>query len=578
MPNLFSSVNLALTSMLSQQYGISITEHNVANANTEGYRRQQVVLQTAPPVTINGAYTSGVGIGQLGSGVEVEKIDRITVNFYDARYRAEAQQSKNWNIQNSLLSQLESQLSETDSTGVLPKLDAFFISWQNLSVTPTDPALKNQLINDAQSLVSALNSRAIDMNAMRTDQNVEIIQRVQEINQGAEQIAQLNAEIARVTAVGAQPNDLMDQRDLLLDRLAEVGGATSNTQANGQVIVSINNHVLVAGTRSYALTTSQDDKNNDLAKISWSDGEGLIPTSGELAGFLAVRDILIPQQQTGLNNLAQAVKDRVNTLHQKGFSNGKIVTNATTTGTVSGFGAAATSGGQLEFATGSYFVETQNDPVNGWQYRVVDAGGNPPKFTDGTDDTNSWQNIPTSGSMTVDTGHGLTITFGSDATAYLERDRTNGAAQVTFTQQQDFFTGTDAMSIRVNSNLVNNPTLVATALNPNSPGDGEIARQLGNVRSEQLLSGGAATLSQYYNQQITQLALNVKKAAANEKDHQNISDALDSQRTSVSGVSLNEEAANMVKYQRAFEASARMMTTVDQMLDTIINSMGVVGR
>jgi flagellar hook-associated protein 1 FlgK len=574
MPTLFSNINLALSSMLAQQYSMSITEHNVANANTEGYRRQRAVLRTGPAISTNGAYTFVTGLGQFGSGVEVGEIERISVGFYDGRYRSEVQQTKRYDVENTLLTQLESQLSETSTAGVLPKLDSFFTAWQTLSTTPTDSALKTQLVDSATDLVSSLNSRAVQLTQMRGDQDVEIVQRVTEINQTAEQLAALNGEISRVYSVGEQPNDLLDQRDMLLDRLAEVAGATSSIQANGQAIVSINNHVLVSGNRNYALEANEDPAKNDgLASITWKDdGQAMVPVSGELAGYINVRDTYIPKQQAALNSLAAAVIDRVNEVHSSGFASGKIVTNSTTAGTITSFGAATTTAGNLEYATGSYFIETQNDPTNGWQYRLVDASGNPPTFTDGTTDATGWQNFPAAGS-TVDTGHGLTITFGNDATAYAARDRTNGAAQVTFTQQQNFFIGTDAMSMRVNSAIISNTSLVATSEIPNAPGNGENARQLFNIRSEQLMNSDTATVSQFYNQTITELGLTIKQASTNVKSHKIISDALDAQRSSVSGVSLNEEAADMMKFQRAFEAAARLMTTVDEMLDTVINKM-----
>lgn len=573
MPTLFSNINLALSSMLAQQYGMSVTEHNVANASTEGYHRQQIVLKAAPAISTNGAYTFVTGQGQYGMGVEVDQIQRIMVSFYDGRYRSEVQQTSQADVENTLLTQIESQMSETTSAGLLPKLDSFFTAWQTLSASPTDSALKTQLLNNASDLANSLNSRSVQLTQIQSDQDTEIKQRVQQINDYAAQLASLNGEIAKVIAVGQQPNDLMDQRDLLLDKLAKITGATSNIQSNGQVNVSINNHILVSGNSSFELQTVPDTGNSDLASIVWKDDQqSMVPVSGELAGYFNVRDKTIPDQLTAINQVASKLISRINQLQSTGYATGKVVTQSTVSGTITAFAAAAVPSGNLEYTSGSYFVETQNDATNGWQYRVVDVSGNAPTFTDGTTDTSGWQNFPTAGT-TVDTGHGLSITFGSDTSAYLERDASNGAAQVTFYSQQAFFTGTDAMSIRVNSDLFDHPELIATSSVPNAPGNGENAQRLANVRSELLLNGNTATISQYYNQAITKLGLAVQQASTSAQNHKVISDALDAQRASVSGVSLNEEAANVVKYQRAFEASARLMTTIDSMLDTIINKM-----
>jgi len=141
----------------------------------------------------------------------------------------------------------------------------------------------------------------------------------------------------------------------------------------------------------------------------------------------------------------------------------------------------------------------------------------------------------------------------------------------------DFFTGTDALSLRLNSTL-DDVSNIATAAAPDSPGDGSIAGQIATVQNELLLNGGTTTLGQYQINQAAAFGLELSQATAEVTNSKLVTDSLGQQRESISGVSLDEEATNLVKYQRAFQAAARLMTTMDEMLNTIINGMGVVGR
>jgi flagellar hook-associated protein FlgK len=201
------------------------------------------------------------------------------------------------------------------------------------------------------------------------------------------------------------------------------------------------------------------------------------------------------------------------------------------------------------------------------------------QLSDGSGYSDQWHNIPATTGTPVqyDTGRGLTVTFGGDPALYTEASGGSGAGKAVFTPQQDFFTGDSAMTMHVNSAL-DNTSLIATGRTPNAAGDGELARLIANVRGETLMSGGTATANQYYSGKISELGLDVNRAKVNAQNRKLISDAMQNQRLSVSGVSLDEEAANLVKAQKAYDAAARLMTAIDEMMDKIINGLGLVGR
>ncbi|MBI3762789.1 MAG: flagellar hook-associated protein FlgK [Chloroflexi bacterium] len=472
MPTLFSGLNLALRALLSHQQAIQVTEHNVANAATPGYRRQEAVLAAGPPYAPP-TLQRGTLAGQMGSGVVVERVRRFSLEFFDGRYRREIADTQRWEVERDALRQVESTLGETTGDGLLPKLDAFWAGWQALSADPASTALRADLRERARSLADALNRRAGALNALRADQDLSLVQRVDEANTLASQVARLNAEVMRVQSVGDQPNDLLDERDRAMDRLAELSGAVAYVEPSGAMLVSIEGHALVVGDTALQLATSPNPANGNLARIAWADGQAFNAARGEIAGLLDARDRVIPDQLAGLNATAYNLATRVNALHQAGF--GPPPANAT----------------GLEFFTA--------------------------------------------------------------------------------------FTTTDyALEISVSANI-DNLANIATAAAADSPGDGSAALAIANVQSELLMNGGTATLNQYYTGGVGTLGLEVKTATAAAADRQLVADALSQQRESVSGVSLDEEATHLLQSQRAYEAAARLMTAVDEMVDRVINGMGRVG-
>lgn len=465
MPTISSGISVALQAVLTHSQVLEITEHNIANASTKGYRRQTAILTTEMPNSINGA-DHGIGAGQRGNGVTIDRIDRFNLAFFDGRYRAVSAEAQSWEAQSGILSHLESILAENSDDGLLPKLDQFWAGWQALSNEPTSTSLRAIVLDDASALATAFNRRATQITQMRSDQNLAVAGNVEEINSLASQIAQLNGNISRVISVGEQPNDLMDKRDLALDRLAELTGAVSSEQKNGEMLVSVGGHVLVMGQDTFKLEVRTNPADTSVVDAYWNDGQKLTPPSGELKGTLDVRDRVLVDQLTGLNTMSAGLIAQVNTIHSGGYG--------------------------LNNATGL-----------------------------------------------------------------------------------NFFNGTDASSITVNSALDANS--IATSSAANQAGNNNIAMQITALKTVKGMKAGTATLNDFYNTQITELAVTTKRASDNSYQHGLIVNALGNQRESVVGVSLDEEAANMAKAQKAYQAAARVLTAYDDLLDLVINRMGRVG-
>lgn len=466
MPTISSGISIALQAVLTHSQALEIIEHNVANASTPGYRRQSPLLTASVPSSVT-AYEHGLGAGQRGGGVTVEKIQRFNQEFFDARYRSVSAETGNWEAQSEVLSQLEPILAETTDDGLIPKLDQFWASWQKLSDDPTNTSLRTVLLSDSTSLAAAFNQRHTQITQMRTDQNHVVSTQVAEINALAEQVAGYNVEISRVLSVGEQPNDLMDKRDLALDQLAKLSGAVSFNQKNGEVSVSIGGHVLVVGHDSFKLQTQSSTTDSSVADIYWTDGQKLIPQSGKLKGTLDIRDKVLVDQLTGLNTLASGLITQVNAIHRTGFG------------------------------------------------------------------LNNVTNV-------------------------------------------DFFQGGNAGDIAVNNSLDN--ASIATSSGMSQSGNNTIALQIAALKTFKGMKSGTATLNEAYNAQVTEFGVIIQHAWDNSYQHGLVEKALGDQRESAMGVNLDEEAANMAKAQKAYQAAARVMTAYDELLDLVINRMGLAGR
>ncbi|MRS05412.1 flagellar hook-associated protein FlgK, partial [bacterium] len=367
-------------------------------------------------------------------------------------------EASKWSTESEIVAQLEATLLETSTDGLLPKIEAYFSNWQAASDDPTNTSVRRQLLDSAKELASSINTRYSQIESIRSEQDLRIEQSIQEINLIAENIAGLNREISRVMSIGDSPNDLLDARDVALDRLSEIAGATSFQQANGEVSVSINGHILVGGHDTYPLHTEIDPTNENLTKIVWSDGKDMLPTSGELAGVIEARDTIFEDQRTGLNTLSMMLKNEVNAIHFNGYG--------------------------LDNST-----------------------------------------------------------------------------------QLNFFEGTDAGNFKVNDVLAD-VSKIALSSAIDEPGNNEIGRSIFKLRTTGTLNSDTMTFSQFYNDQISKLGLTVLRAKTNAHDRSLVSQALVTQREAITGVSLNEEAANIAKSQKAYEAAARVISTIDEMLNT----------
>ncbi|MFC5448791.1 flagellar hook-associated protein FlgK [Paenibacillus aestuarii] len=523
MTSTFHGIETAKRSLFTQQAALNTTGHNIANANTEGFSRQVVNMNASIPIEYPGLNKSNMP-GQLGTGVEFSSITRIREAFLDDQYRNENKSLGSWEVQSDTLDKLQTIMNEPSDSGLRTVLDNFWKSWSDLSKDPENVTGRKIVRENAIALTDAMNQVSKQLSDLGNDLTSNIDVKVNEINSSITTIANLNQEIQRIEGLGDDANDLRDQRDLLTDKLSKIANITvTNTQQGYNISIgSIN---LVTGG-----TTTPTSADALQAAFNNGDGTGNLK-SGEIFGMMLSRDKYVADYQNQLDTLA-------NTL-----ANGDLT---------------------VTIPAGSVIPE--GTILNGTTYS--NANGNRELTSDLTVTVKGINGL-----------HKLGYTFDTPAK-----------------QGVDFFTSTSgtvtAASIQLNPAIAADASLIATSLRTTGTGNSETAVKGNNTLA--MLFGGLkdttfsfsgtsngvtkGTIDDYFQSIVGQLGVQGQEAQRQLTNQQTLVDQVDSRRQSVSGVSLDEEMTNLIKFQHAYGAASRFMTTYDQILDKLINGTGQVGR
>lgn len=528
----FMGLETAKRSLFTQQAALNTTGHNIANANTEGYSRQTVNMVAARPMEYPGL-TKSTAPGQLGTGVEFNSITRVREQFLDDQFRNANKGLGSWEVQADTLSKLETIVNEPSDTGIRTVLDNFWKSWTDLATDPENDTGRKLVRENAVALADAFNYTSKQLQDMSNDLTTNLGVKASEINSISSSIAKLNEDIMRIEGLGDDANDLRDQRDLLTDNLSKLANITVTEGTNGYTINMGSSNLVTYNTTTQVTGSSLSD----------AVSSGSI-TSGEVYGMVISRDKYVADYQKQLDTLANTI------------ANGEI---------------------QITIPEGS--VLPDNIALN-----TVASDGSVSSVT------------YTGTSRTVGSG-GLTVRVnGLNGLQKLGYTVSGTAVQ----QGVDFFTSKDgssnltAASIQINPLIAANADRIATSLRTEGSGTSEkvvkgnntLANLTGLLKTTDFSfvdSSGAATseastIDNYFSAIVGQIGIQSQEATRQQKNQDAIVAQIDSNRQSVSGVSLDEEMSNLIKYQHAYSAAARFMTTIDETLDKIINGMGVVGR
>jgi flagellar hook-associated protein 1 FlgK len=517
----FHSIETAKRSLFTQTAALNTTGHNIANANTAGYSRQVVNMQASQPMEYPGLTRSNVP-GQLGTGVEFSSINRIRESFLDDQFRNENKSLGNWEIQSDTLNKLETIMSEPSDTGLRTVLDKFWASWSDLSKDPESATGRKIVRENAMALTDALNQMSKQLSDLSSDLTSNIGVKATDINTKLDMISNLNSEIYRIEGLGDDANDLRDQRDLLTDQLSKTINITVTNTPQGYSINMGNKNLVSGGT--YTATSVAD------LESSFGTGDGTSDLkSGEVFGMITSKNKYVSDYQTQLDTIANSI------------ANGNVTVTIPS-------GSVLPEGTVLNGITYSGAIRTLTSDL-----KVTVAG--------------------------INGLHKLGYTFGTPASSGV-----------------DFFTSKDggvtAASITLNPVIAADASKIATSLRTEGTGTSEttvkgnntlallVAQLKDNKFQYTTTSNGMSegTIDDYLRSVIGQLGVQGQEADRQVTNQQALVDQVDSRRQSVSGVSLDEEMSNLIKFQHAYGAASRFMTTFDELLDKLINGTGTVGR
>lgn len=525
MRSTFHGLETSKRALFVQTTTMQTLGHNIANANTEGYSRQRVNVSATRPIEAIGMSKSSAP-GQIGTGVQYDSITRIRDSYLDMQFRRENQGLGSWSILDSTLRSIEGILNEPSNNGIRGVMDKFWNSWEVLNRDPALLSARVDVVGSAVNMVDTLRHMDESLTNVTNDLLANITKKVNEANDLAQNIAQLNGIIRKAEGLGDNANDYRDQRDLLIDKLSTIVDIEVTEAPNGDVTIVAAGVEVVNGDNSTQLT----------------DANAATATSGQLHGYV--------QSQAQVDT----VRNQLNAMVQS------LVTGKVTVRLENGYVAAKD-------------IAAKNDV----------------ELEDGT-------TIPA----------GTVIPAGSRVKSpiELEVDGFNGLHELGYslsdpaTSGIPFFTTSDGNgtfninNIRVNPVIVNDTSKIAAAGkyetkngdNLTIKGNSDIAHALAGLRDkafeypQNLTTLSKGTIDDYFRAVTGDLGVRAANTTRNMENQQNLVDSLLQRRQSVSGVSLDEEMADMIRFQHAYNAAARNMTTVDEMLDRIINQMGIVGR
>lgn len=535
----FFGLEISVRGLRTQQAAVEVASHNIANSNTPGYSRQRVDMIASNPLEVPGLMSANPN--QIGTGVQIQNISRLRDNFLDEQYRNQNQYVGQWNVQQNVMEKIGAIVNEPSDTGISTAMKTFWDAWGSLGANAGNSSAMMELRQDAVSVTTTLNQIGQQFSQLKDDLNTQMDATTSQANAYLSQIAGLNHEIDSVQGVGASPNDLLDQRDELLDKLSQFADVSVTDGPNGYQVSMSGQVVLQDETVTRKITVPADptatQPNNEL----WTTNI----KGGQIKG---IADAMSSEQ-----DYASYFDTMANQL-----------------------------------ATGPVSVKLQGD----WTFPAGDPNvtatlpdGSPVTGAPGVTTTNGMVTVPAGTVVQVNGLNGV-VRLG-----YSQAGQNDDATKI-----PDFFVSNDGQPINAANIAVGvqaeqigyalRPKAVTDAAGNTSytaiDGDGTLAMTVNSLKSAkftfpnpvQASSSTSTTIDDFLQSVVGRMGIDGQEANQQVQYQSALANQLDSKRQETSAVSIDEEMANMVRYQQAYNASAKMISTIDQMLSTLINSTG----
>lgn len=530
-----------------QRLALEVTGENIANVNTDGYTRQKVVLQTSQ-VTLDRGFP-------LGSGVEVGEIQRAYDDFLQHQVKNENTNFGNYDTTRSAMLRVEQVFNDLSSSGLGQSVQDFFNSWQDLSMNPQGVAERQAVLAKANAMVDTFSRISNFLGDVKSDSNKSLEGIVSDVNSMTTQIAGLNKQIKDIEIFGGSANELRDKRDKLVQDLASKVGINYLEQDDGTLSISLmSGPQLVGGNQSSPLSLQANASNSGYYDIYIAPNGGSSKidvtsivggpnnSAGELGAALQVRDVTVNGFQASLDELSYKIASQVNQIHSAGF------------------GLTGSTGNDF------FYLPTTSPPNPIVKGDVVSGSA----VVNNLSVTNSlFVGMPVSGTG-IPAGTTVSKILGPNSVLLSNSATASSAAQdLSFTGYK--YSGSGGISV----NITNTNDIAAAGSNPtlagNGTGDNKNALLLGDIKNQSFtMSNGNSTLESFYNAIVGNVGVAKQTADRNTERSTGVQNQLSTLRESVSGVSMDEELANLVKYQKAYEAASKMINTGAEMYDVLL--------
>ena len=534
MRSTFMGLETSRRGMFTQQSALYTTGHNISNANTIGYSRQRVNMQAT-----SGFPTAGLNSpqypGHLGTGVEAGSVQRIRDSFIDRQYRQETTKLGYWESRSQSISQIEDILNEPSDYGLAKSLNEFWGSLQDLSTNPESGAARSVVVQRGIAVADSFNYMYNSIKQIQDNAGNEIAVSLKDVNSILKQIASINEQIQAVEPNGYLPNDLYDARDVLLDELStHFPIEIENMKSGGNALASAEGSITVSLKLNGSTVKLVDGKEFAQLRTTGTTNSDHMTPSGTVEGFYIVK----------------VKADGTDEYLSKDWQS-----NTETPITISEF----TGVGKLKSLVDAYGYDSGNGKKGLYPEMLDKLDAMAKAFAD------EFNKIHQGVENDPDYPQGSDI-YGNKGEAFFVTE--DGSDSIT------------AANISISAAIISDPgKIVASDSEPGTPepGNGKFALQLATMKFKQLGGLGNVSVQSYFEGLIGQLGVDGEQAERLTNNTAILQQAVSERRAAVSSVSLDEEMTNMITFQQAYNANARMITVVDEMLEKIINGLGRVG-
>ncbi|MDF2504149.1 flagellar hook-associated protein FlgK [Clostridium sp.] len=614
MAGLFSTLNIGVSGLSAQQKAIDVTSHNIANANTEGYTRQRAIIESNRPYDMP-SVNNAISAGQVGTGATVSAIQRVRDDFLDYQIRNETSTKGTNETRDSYLTQAEGILNGLSDTSLSTLTGTAFTAWQSLATQAQTSSAKTLVAQQSVALTGELNHTYNQLQSLKSDSQSYLNQQVIQVNSMLDQIDSLNQQIMRVKVSGNEPNDLMDKRDLLLDQLSsDFNINVDKENYDGVDVKPVNSGDITDAT----LVKSQDNKN--VKRFSYVSGiEPAVDDSGaQISGEYKVTYYKNGDMTSASSKVEVYVS--MTTDQAKQLDENRVLwansdgTAINADGSVLGTSTDASGNTVVNGTTSDSPVDFSNlnlfKPDNGEIKGAMSVQADIDTYVD------QLNSMAKALAFTVNSVHSGTADASSDDLPFFVN--ADAATYTTDSDGNSVLEGTNLSSalsreseitagnITVNKEILDDPTKIKASTTGDTSvdgdGDGNRALAIAQLRDKLVTiqninsstsrsdfitnfseddkdvktvqnSANGTTLEGYFKDTVDKLAVQEQEAKRIVTNQTTLLQSFQQSRASVSGVSIDEEMANLIQYQHAYQANAKVISTVDQLLDVVINGL-----